>query len=87
MGNRRGQFNMPHPVAPDLGLDHFHTAFFADHSPVFHAFIFTAVALIVFGGAENFRTEQPVTLRLERAIIYRLGLFYFPMGPFTDLLR
>ena len=42
-----------------------------------HPFIFTAIAFIIFGGAEDLGTEEPILLRLKGSVINGLRLFHF----------
>ena len=53
MDHGRGQFDMTHPFAADLGLNDFDAAFFANHAAVAHALVFTAVTLVVLRRTEN----------------------------------
>ena len=87
VGARRGQFDMPHALPPDLGLNDLHAALFADHTAVFHPFVFAAVALVILGGPEDLGAEKPVALRFEGAVVDGLGFFDLPVGPLPDLLR
>jgi hypothetical protein len=68
-------------------LNDFHAAFFADNAPVLHPFVFTAITFIIFGGAKDLGTEEPVLFWFERPIVNGLRLFYLSMGPGFDLLR
>jgi hypothetical protein len=76
-----------HPFTPDLGLNHFHAAFLANHPPVLHALVFAAVALIILGGAENLGAEKAVPFRFKGPVINGLGLLYLSVGPAADPLR
>ncbi len=87
MGNRRSKFDMAHTLTANLRQRYFHTAFFADNTFVLHALIFAAQALIVLHRTKNTRTEQPVTLWLERTVVDRLGLFNFTKRPGKNSLR
>src|SRR5690606_8196049 len=70
-----------------FGLGDLHSALLADHSPVLHALVLATETFVVLDGTEDLRAEQPVTLRLERAVIDGLGLLHFPKGPFADHFR
>ena len=59
VGDRRSEFDMAHPFSADFGLDYFHTAFFTDGAAVLHAFVFPAVALVIFYGTKYLCTEKP----------------------------
>ena len=87
MRDGRSQFNMGHPLAPDLGQGHFNTAFFADHTAVLQSLVLTAKAFVVLDRSKYLGAEQPVTLRLEGAVVNRLRLFYFTIRPGPDLVR
>ena len=52
-----------------------------------HALVLAAVALVVLGRAEDLGAEQPVALRLEGAVVDRLGLLHLAVRPRADLLR
>ena len=84
MRNGRGQFNMAHALAADLGSNDFHAALFADDAAMLHALVLAAVALVVFDRAENLGAEKTVALGLERAVVDGLGLFHFAVGPFPN---
>src|SRR5262249_39959401 len=62
-------------------------ALFADDALVLHPLVLAAQALVVLDGAENARTEQPVALRLEGAVIDGLRLLDLAVGPGQDLFR
>jgi hypothetical protein len=85
--NRRGQLDVAHALTPDLGHGDFDAALFADDALVLHALVLAAQALVVLHGAEDARAEQPVTLRLEGAVVDRLGLLDLAIGPRADTLR
>ncbi|OPY92646.1 MAG: hypothetical protein A4E73_00918 [Syntrophaceae bacterium PtaU1.Bin231] len=87
MRDRRGQHNVAHPLAANLGLDHFHTAFFAHHAPVLHALVASAQTLVVFDRSENLGAEQSVALGLEGPVIDRLRFLDFAVRPGKNLLR
>src|SRR6478752_5673364 len=77
---------MAHALAANLGDGHFHAALFADHALVLHALVLAAEALVVLHRAEDAGAEQPVTLRLEGAVVDRLGLLDLAEGPRADPL-
>jgi hypothetical protein len=52
-----------------------------------HAFVFSAVALIVFDGTEYLGAKKAVSLGLEGPVIDGLGLLDLPIRPFPDFLR
>src|SRR6185369_6310755 len=67
MRDRRGELDMAHALAPNLGERHLDAALLADDALVLHALVLPAQALIVLHRAEDARAEQPVALRLEGA--------------------
>src|SRR6266545_1326464 len=87
VGDRRGERDVAEPLAPHLRLDHLHAALLAHHPAVLHALVLAAVALVVLHGAEDLRAEQPVALRLERAVVDRLRLLHLAVRPLADLVR
>src|SRR3546814_635661 len=84
--DRRGQFDMAHALAANLGHRDFDTALLADDALVFHALILAAQALIILDRAKDARAEQAVALGLERAIVDRLGLLDLAERPGPDTL-
>ena len=87
VGNRGCQCNVAHSFPSHFGLNHFDATFFTDDSPMFHAFVLTTVALVVFCGPKYLGTEQAITLRLESPVINGLRLLDLSIGPFPDFLR
>ena len=85
MGDRRGQRDMAHALAPHARQRDLDAALLADHALVFHALVFAAQALVVLDRPEDARAEQSVALRLERAVIDRLGLLDLAERPGKDL--
>ncbi len=81
MGDRRGQFDMAHPFAPDLLQGHLDTALLADQAAIFHALVFAAQAFVILDGTEDARAKQAVTLGLERAVVDGFGLLHLAEGP------
>ena len=80
-------YDVPHALAPDLGLNDLYAALFAHHTSVFHALVLAAVAFVVLDRTEDLRAEKPVALRLERAVVYGLGLLDLAVRPRPYLLR
>ena len=70
----RGQVDVAHPLAADLGAGDLDAAALADDALVTDALVLAAVALPVLGRTEDALAEQAVLLRLERAVVDRLGL-------------
>src|SRR5262245_15062890 len=87
MHHWRRQLDMAHALAPDFRLNDFDAALLADHAAMAHAFVFAAIAFVVFGRTENFRAEQTVALRLEGPVVDGLGFSHFAMGPRANLVR
>src|SRR4029450_10574023 len=58
----------------------------ADDALVADPLVLAAVALPVLGRTEDALAEEPVLLRLQRAVIDRLGLGDLAPAPGTDLL-
>jgi hypothetical protein len=79
MGDGGRQINMSHSITPNFGLDDFNTAFFTDDAPVFHSFIFAAIAFVILGGPEYLCTEKAIPFRLEGPIVYGFRLFNLSM--------
>src|SRR6202000_987163 len=61
-------------------------ALLADDALVLHALVLAAQALVILHGPEDARAEQPVALRLEGAVVDRLGLLHLAMRPAQDLV-
>ena len=59
----RGQFDMAHPLAPDLGARDFDSATFADDALETDPLVLTAIALPVLGRAEDLFAEKAVLFR------------------------
>ena len=87
VGDRTGQFDVAHALAPDLGLDDLDAAFFAHHAAVPHAFVLAAVALVVLGRPEDFCAEQPVAFGFERPVIDGFRLLDLAVGPRLHQVR
>jgi hypothetical protein len=54
---------------------------------MFHALVFAAIALVIFGWTKNLGTEEAIAFRLEGPVINRLRFFYFSEGTLVYLLR
>ena len=83
----RGQLDVAHALAAHLGERHLDAALFADEALVLHALVLAAQALVVLDRTEDARAEQAVTLRLERAVVDRLGLLDLAERPRQDVVR
>ena len=77
---------MTHALTADLGAGDLDAAALADDALVADALVLAAVALPVLGRTEDALAEQAVLLRLERAVVDRLGLGDLTGAPRPDLL-
>src|SRR5205085_1792261 len=82
----RGQVDVSHALAAHLLARHLDAAALADDALVPDALVLAAVALPVLRRTENALAEEPVALRLERAVVDGLRLGYLARGPVADLL-
>src|SRR5664279_4575741 len=87
MGDRRGQFDVPHPLAADLGASDLDAAALADDALEPDPLVLAAGALPVAGRAEDLLAEEPVLLRLEGAVVDGFRLLDLAVGPRTDVVR
>ncbi len=83
--NRARELDVPHALAADLGERHLDAALLADHPAVLQALVLAAQALVVLDRPEDLGAEQAVPLRLEGAVVDRLGLLHLAVGPGADL--
>src|SRR5271168_4253597 len=72
---------MAHAVAAHLRERHLYAALLADDAAILHALVLAAQALVILDRAEDAGAEQPVPLRLEGAVVDRLGLLDLAIGP------
>src|SRR5690606_15756033 len=82
-----GELDMAHALAAHLGERHLDAALLADQALVLHALVLAAQALVILDRAEDARAEQAVPLRLERAVVDRLGLLDLAERPRQDGFR
>ena len=75
---------MAHPLAAHLGAGDLDAAAFADDALEPDSLVLAAVALPVLGGTEDLLAEEPVLLRLERAVVDGLRLLDLAVGPRPD---
>jgi hypothetical protein len=87
VGDRAGQFDVAHPLAPNAGQGDLNAALLADDALVLHALVLAAQAFVVLGRAKDTGAEQAVTLGLERAVVDGLRLLDLAERPRADLLR
>ena len=82
----RGEVDVPHALAAHLLPRHLDAAALADDALVADALVLPAVALPVAGRSEDALAEEPIPLRLQRAVVDRLGLRDLARRPVADLL-
>jgi hypothetical protein len=80
----RRQLDVAHALAPDLRSGDLDPAALADDPLEPDALVLAAGALPVLGGPEDLLAEQAVLLRLERAVVDRLGLLHLAVRPRAD---
>src|SRR5258707_990160 len=83
---RRGQLDVAHPLAPDLGPGDLDAAPLADDALEPDPLVLAAVALPVPGRTEDLLAEEPVLLGLERAVVDRLWLLDLAVRPEPDVV-
>ena len=86
VGDRRGQFDVAHPLATHGGLGDLHAAALADDALEADALVLAARALPVAAGSEDLLAEQTVLLGLQGAVVDGLGLLDLAVGPATDVV-
>src|SRR4029078_364172 len=74
VGDGRGQLDVAHAVAADLGTRDLHAAALTDDALEPDALVLAAVALPVPGGTEDALAEQAVLLRLPGPVVDGLRL-------------
>src|SRR5690606_34750689 len=84
--DRGGELDVAHPLTANLRARHLDAAAFTDDALEAHALVLAAVALPVPGGTEDLLAEEAVTLRLERAVVDRLGLLDLAERPVADVV-
>src|SRR6187401_1440428 len=87
MGDRRGQFDMTHTLAPHARQRDLDRALLADDALVLHALVLAAQALVVLDRPEDARAEQAVALGLKGAVVDGFRLLDLAVGPRQNLLR
>ncbi len=87
VADRRGQLDVAHTLAAHFRAGDLDAAAIADHALEADALILAAVALPIFGRAEDLLAEKTVALGLERAVVNRLGFLDFTKRPGANLLR
>ena len=86
VADRSGQVDVTHALTANLRARDLDAAALADDALVADALVLAAVALPVLGRTEDALAEEAVLLRLERAVVDRLGLGDLARGPRADLL-
>src|SRR5579863_6534698 len=77
---------MAHAVAPHLREGDLDAALLADDAAILHPLVLAAQALVILDRPEDAGAEQAVALRLEGAVVDRLGLLDLAVGPRADAL-
>jgi len=85
--HRGRQRDVPHSLAPHLGLDHLDAALLAYDTTVLHALVLAAIALVILYGTEDLGAEEPVAFRLEGPVVDRLWLLDLAERPLPNLFR
>src|SRR5205807_5666028 len=85
--DRARELDVPHALATDLGERDLDAALLADHPAVLQALVLAAQALVILDRPEDLGAEEAVPLRLEGAVVDRLGFLHFAVGPRADLFR
>ena len=85
--HRAREVNVTHAFTAHLGERHFNAALFADDAAILEALVLAAKAFVVLHRPEDLRAEKTVALRLLSAVVDRLRLFDFAVGPGVDLFR
>ncbi len=83
----RCERDVAHALAAHARQRHLDAALLADDALVLHPLIFAAQALVVLDRPEDAGAEQAVALRLERAVVDRLGLLDLAERPRQNLFR
>jgi len=82
MARRHGKFDVPHaPPRRTRDKVTFHTATIADDAAMLDALVLAAGAFPVLHRTEDAFTEKAALFRFERAVIDRLGILDFALGP------
>ena len=82
----RGELDVAHALAADLGAGDLDAAALADDALEAHPLVLAAVALPVAGRSEDLLAEQAVLLGTQRAVVDRLGLLHLTVRPQADLV-
>ena len=85
--DRRGELDVAHALATHLRTRDLDATALADDALEADALVLAAVALPVLRRTEDLLAEEPVLLRLERAVVDRLRLLDLAVRPRADLVR
>src|SRR4029077_11522167 len=85
--HRRGELDVTHALAAHLRARDLDATPLADDALEAHALVLAAVALPVLRRTEDLLAEEPVLLRLERAVVDGLRLLDFTVGPHANRVR
>ncbi len=83
----RGELDVPHPLAANLGAGDLDAALVADDSLVAVSLVLSAVTFPVPRRTEDALAEKTVALRAERAVVDGLGLRDLTVRPRHDRVR
>ena len=86
MSHRNHELNVSHALAANFLLGNFYTATVANNTFVTNAFVFTAMALVIFYRAENAFTKETVAFGLVSTVVDRFWFQHFTAGLFEDFL-
>ena len=87
MSYRNGEGDVTHALTADFLLSYFHAAAVAHDSAITDSLVLAAVALVIFGGAEDLLAEKTLTLRLVSPVVDRFRLQDFSAGTLGDVFR
>src|SRR5450432_2677204 len=87
MRDRRGEFDVAHPLAAHFRQRNFNAALLADDAAELHALVLAAQALVVLDRTKDAGAEQAITLRLECPVVDGFRLLDLTVRPGADLLR
>ena len=86
MGDGHDEFDVAHAFASHFLFGNFYTTSVADNALVADAFVFSAMAFVVFDRTKNALAEETVALGLVCAVVYCLGFENLTARLFENLL-
>src|SRR5690606_16062458 len=86
VGHGGGELDVAHALTTDGALGDLHAAALADDALEADTLVLATGALPVAGGAEDLLAEEAVLLRLQRAVVDRLGLLDLTVRPSADVV-